>query len=173
MKDKLMKKETVFIPELILVGISDRTNNKNEANPETAKISSMIQRYFHQSLATNIPNRTKPGTTYCVYTDYESDEFGDYTYFVGEAVQSGTEVPEDLTKIIIPAQTYVKFTNGPGAMPDVCITAWKDIWSMSSDALGGQRTYGADFEIYDERAQNPHQVELDICIGIQSNAASL
>lgn len=166
-----MKKEVLHLPELTLIGISTRTNNKNEAASETAKILPIVQRYFHQTLADKIPNRVKPATTYCVYTDYASDEFGDYTYFVGEVVNEGSPIPEGFSKIIIPAQTYAKFTNGPDAMPDVCIDAWKEIWSMSSENLGGQRMYRADFEIYDERAQDHHQVELDIYIGINADAS--
>lgn len=165
-----MKKEVVCLPELTLIGISARTNNKNETAPETAKILPIVQRYFHQTLADKILNRVKPATTYCVYTDYVSDEFGDYTYFIGEAVHECSDVPEGFSKIIIPAQTYTKFTNGPGTMPDVCMNAWKEIWNMSSETLGGQRAYRADFEIYDERAQDHHQVELDIYIGIFADA---
>jgi len=165
-----MKKQVLHLPELTLIGISGRTNNKNENTPETAKILPIVQRYFHQTLADKIPNRVKPAITYCVYTDYASDEFGDYTYFIGEAVHENADAPEGFSKIIIPAQTYAKFTNGPGTMPDVCTNAWKEIWSMSSETLGGQRAYRADFEIYDERAQNHHQVELDIYIGINTDA---
>jgi len=55
-------------------------------------------------------------------------------------------------------------------MPDVCMNAWKEIWNMSSETLGGQRAYRADFEIYNERAQDHHQVEFDIYIGIFADA---
>jgi predicted transcriptional regulator YdeE len=162
-----MKNEVLYLPELTLLGISARTNNKDESNPEKAKISRTVQHYFHQALADKIPHRAKPATTYCVYTNYASDEFGDYTYFIGEVVNQAVHVPERFTKIIIPAQTYVKFTNGPGPMPTVCIDAWKEIWQMSPTDLGGTRAYLADFELYDERARDHHQVELDIYIGIK------
>jgi len=39
---------------------------------------------------------------------------------------------------------------------------------MTPNDLGGQRVYIADFELYDDRAQNHHNVELDIYIGIHS-----
>lgn len=161
-----MLKEIVCLPQLTLIGMSIRTNNSYEKDSKTANILPLVQRYTHEKLADKIPNRKKPRVTYSVYTDYDSDEFGDYTYFIGELVADSSEVPEEFTTIIIPKQTYVKWTNGPAAMPDVCIRAWQDIWSMSSDALGGLRTYTADFEIYDERAQDPKYTELDIYIGI-------
>ena len=162
-----MRKIITQQPELILVGITVRTNNTNEANPSTAMISPTVQKYFHGALANTIQNRKTPRTTYCVYTDYESDASGEYTYFIGEAVTNISHVPDDLTQLIIPTQTYAKFTNGPAPMPEVCISAWYDIWNMTPSDLGGQRTYIADFELYDERAQDHQRVELDIYIGIQ------
>lgn len=162
-----MRKIIIQQPELILVGITVRTNNTNEGNPSTAKISPTVQKYFHGALADTIQNRKTPGNTYCVYTDYESDASGEYTYFIGEAVTNIIHVPDDMTKLIIPAQTYAKFTNGPAPMPEVCISAWHDIWGMTPSDLGGPRAYIADFELYDQRAQDHQRVELDIYIGIQ------
>ncbi|MFT5885520.1 MAG: putative transcriptional regulator YdeE [Arcticibacterium sp.] len=36
-----------------------------------------------------------------------------------------------------------------------------EIWQSDLD-----RTYATDFEVYDERAQNPEDVEVDIFVGI-------
>ena len=38
---------------------------------------------------------------------------------------------------------------------------------MSSNDFGGERTYVADFEIYDQRAVDPANTSLDIYIGIK------
>jgi predicted transcriptional regulator YdeE len=154
------------LPEIKLVGIKVRTNNALEADPMTGKIMPTIQSYFHRSLFEKISDRKKPGTTYCVYTNYESDHTGDYTYFVGEEVTCFDSLCEELTTLTIPSQSYVKFTNGPGVMPDVCIDVWKKIWNMTPEDLGAKRSYVADFEIYDERSCNPLKTTLDIYIGI-------
>lgn len=161
-----MKKMTIKLPEIKLAGIKVRTNNVNEMNPAAAKISPTVQRYFHNELSANILNRKKMGTTFCVYTDYESDHTGDYTYFIGEEVSSFADLPEDLATHTIPPQTYTKFTTEPGPMPDVLIGAWHKIWGMTTADFGGKRNYFADFEVYDERASNHQQVVLDIYIGI-------
>ena len=94
---------------------------------------------------------------------------GTYTYFVGEQVSSisDTDLPDNLTTLTIPAQTYVKFTTEPGAMPFVVIQAWQKIWGMKQTDLGGVRRFHADFEVYDERAMNPKAAALDIYIGIK------
>lgn len=162
-----MKKMQICLPEIKLMGISIRTNNNNEINSDTGKISSCVQRYFHEKLFEKIPHRKKPGTTLCVYTDYESDHTGDYTYFIGEEVGSFEHCPQDLKTITIPSQNYVKFTNGPGPMPEPIREAWFKIWQMNDDELGGKRNYKADFELYDERTHDHSNVILDIFIGIK------
>jgi len=51
-------------------------------------------------------------------------------------------------------------------MPDALIKAWKTIWSLSPDDLGGEKSCKIDYEIYDERASDHANVVLDICIGM-------
>ena len=161
-----MKKAEAVLQEKKIVGIKVRTNNQREMDPLKGRILPCLQKYFHQNLAVQIPNRVNPGTTYCIYTDYESDHQGDYTYFVGEEVSSFENVPLSLETTTIPQQKYIKFTNGPGAMPDVVRKPWMQIWQMSSKEMGGDRSYLADFEIYDERAQDHQNIVLDIYIGV-------
>ena len=127
-----------------------------------------MARYFHESLFEKIPCRKKQGTTYCVYTEYESVYTGAYTYFIGEEVTSLDSIPYGLEALTIPSQKYVKFTTGPGAMPDVLKNAWQSIWDMPSAELGGERRYLSDFEIYDERASDHINLVLDIYIGINN-----
>lgn len=162
-----MQKTLIELPEIKLVGIKMRTNNKIEMNPETNKIGKIIQKYHSNNFSSKIKNRTKPGTTYCIYTEYESDYNSDYTYFVGEEVSSFEEVDSEFSTLVIPAQKYAKFANGPGKMPEICIDCWKKIWSMTEEKLGGTRTYRTDFEIYDERLNNPEGAVMDICISIK------
>jgi predicted transcriptional regulator YdeE len=131
------------------------------------KIFPCIKEYFHHNIAAQIPDRVSPGTTYCIYTQYESDHLGDYTYVIGEEVSSFDHVPSDLEMITIPAQKYVKFTNGPGSMPDVVRMPWLQIWQMGEAELGGKRLYLADFEVYDDRVRDRQNIVLDIYIGIR------
>ncbi len=161
-----MKKTITRLEGTQLIGIKVRTNNHNEFNLKTAKISAFVTKYFQEQWGDKIPNRKNPGTTLCAYTEYESDYTGDYTYFIGEEVNSVDHIPVGLDFLLIPAQTYVKFTTEPGPMPKVDIEAWRKIWSMSPDELGGIRSYKTDFEVYDERAHDPQNTVVDIYIGI-------
>jgi predicted transcriptional regulator YdeE len=162
-----MQKIVTALPEIKLLGILCRTNNTAEMNISSAKIAPTIQKYFRQAVGEEIPNRKNPGTTYCVYTDYESDFTGDYTYFIGEEVKFVGDSMEGFYSIIIPAQNYAKFTSKSGIMPEVCIDMWQNIWKMESGELGGKRAYLADFEVYDKRALDPTKTVLDIYVGVK------
>lgn len=162
-----MQKTETTLPELKLIGLTCRTGLKFETDPSSAQISGMLQKYFRNQSPDKIPHRLKPGVTYCVYTNYESDYTAEYDYFVGEVVSSFENLPEGFSKLTIPAQRYIKITAGPGSMPQVCIQAWQEIWAASPQTLGGERNYFADFEVYDERAADPTKTTLDIYVGIK------
>lgn len=162
-----MKQETVSQPEIKLIGLSARTNNKNEMNPATSKIGVLANRYWSQNIAGQIPNRKNPGVTITAYADYETDEHGDYTFYIGEAVTSLTDVPAGFQSLTIPAGRYRKITTESGEKLKVVVKAWQAIWSMSNAELGGARSYQADFEVYDQRASDPQNTVVDIYIGIK------
>ncbi len=161
-----MNKINIELPEIKLVGITTRTNNKETFSTDQNKITATIQKYFYNELFNSISHRKNPGTTFCVYTNYESDENGDYTYFIGEEVISFDEIEDNFEMLTIPMQKYVKFTNESGPMPGVCIDMWQKIWNMTPSILGGKRSYVADFEVYDQRSNDHQNVVLDLYIGI-------
>lgn len=161
-----MHKVETKLSEIKLVGITTRTNNAAEMNPQEAQIGSVMQRYFGERVHDNIQNRKNPGITFCVYTNYESDFTDDYTYFIGEEVTSFEDLSGDLEALTIPVQNYIKFTNTSGPMPSVCINMWKNIWQEES-SFTNPRSYIADFEVYDERSHNPQNTVLDIYVGVK------
>lgn len=169
-RDIKMQKSKLQLSEIKLVGIKVRTKNIDEIefDNQTAKIFPCVQKYFHQKIADKIPHRKKPGTTFCVYTDYESDHNGEYTYFIGEEVTEFHDITDSLETLIIPSQIYAKFTTGPAPMPSVVKEAWKKIHAMSLETLGGKRSFRADFEIYDERSDDHQNIIMDIFIGIEN-----
>lgn len=154
------------LPPIMLVGRTVRTNNVAQLDPKTATIGALVHDYDRNGWAGRILHRQHPKRTFSVFTDYASDFNGDYTYLVGEEVTSFDHVAEGLSTLTIPAQEYIRFTDGPGPMPAVCIQMWQKIWKMTDAELGGTRRYVADFEIYDKRAADPLRTTLDIYVGI-------
>jgi predicted transcriptional regulator YdeE len=152
-------------PEIKLAGIKIRTSNKEEFDPIAAKIMPMVQAYFQDSIADKISNRVYPGKIYIVYTEYESDYEGEYTCMIGEEVKSLDNLAEGLSTHVIPAQKYTKFTSEQGEIPKIVIDAWTKIWQMKE--LDSNRSYLSDFEVYDSRAADPLNAEVDIYVGIR------
>lgn len=156
------------LSKICLMGVSVRTNNEREMNPDIAQIPQLISAYHADQVVHAIAHRVTPGVTYVVYTHFDSDEHGDYTCFIGEAVDPlKVEQSDDLDTLQISASTYAKLTAGPGQMPGVVIAAWQRIWAMQPAELGGNRTYRADFEVHDQRAQNTKEAVIDIYLGIE------
>jgi len=160
-----MKQSIITVASKKLVGINTRTNNIDEMDYSKAKIGMTFAKFYNEALAEQIKFRINPCKVFSVYTDYESDHKGDYTYFVGEEVESFQE-NDRFERILIPAQKYAKFTIGPGVIPEIVIDAWQKIWAMDEKALGGQRTFLADFEIYDSRSVDFSNSTVEIFIGI-------
>jgi predicted transcriptional regulator YdeE len=156
--------------ELLIAGIAVSTNNTDEMSPDQGKIGPLVQSYFSQNVMDQIENRTAPGNTYIVYTDFESDENGQYTCLIGEEVTE-SQSNSSLKVISIPASKYKKFTTRKGPIPDVVIESWQKIWKTTD--FGGKRTYQAEFELYDHRVEDPTNAEVDIFIGIEEAEVAL
>ena len=164
-----MKQEKCTKESFKIIGLSIRSNTeKYESSHERSRMFPIVRDFVHQKVAERIPHRVEAGTLICGYTNYESDSKGYFTYFIGEKVDSSVvKAPEGLTLIEVPKQKYLKFTNGPGSMPSVIKEPWTKINSMSSEDLGGERSYKVDWEVYDERAKDHSAIVLDLYIGIK------
>jgi predicted transcriptional regulator YdeE len=158
--------------EIKIIGISARTSNVQEMNPDVAKIGATLQKFFANNMQDQIPERKNPGRVFSIYTQYESDEHGEYTYFLGEEVNSHKNIPEGFEALTIPTQTYKKLTSSTGKMPTIVIDLWKKIWQMDEASLEGKRSYVSDFEIYDEKSHDPENATVDIYIGINDQNKS-
>ena len=107
---------------------------------------------------------------YAVYTDYASDANGDYTLVIGAKVASSEAISqfhEGMVGKRIPAGQYAVFTSDRGPVAKVVVETWLRIWSYYQLPANGQRAYRADFELYDERAADPNNAQVDIYIGVK------
>ena len=89
------------LSEIKLVGIKAFTSNAREMNPETAKIGATMQKFFGSGMQEQIFRRKNPGTVFAVYTNYESDENGQYTYFLGEEVSDFANIDQGFETLTI------------------------------------------------------------------------
>ena len=94
-----------------------------------------------------IPNRADSNLV-AVYTDYASDQNGEYTYVLGVRVSSVDKVPDGFVAVTIPAGKYAIVQTDKGALPDVMPKVWWRIHAMSAKELGGDRAFKVDYEVY-------------------------
>ena len=112
-----------------------------------------------------IPDKTN-SNLYAVYSEYASDHNGEYTFTVGAPVKSGTAAPAGMVLKQVPAGKYAVITTEKGPFPKVIPEAWQRIFKLE-DAGTLKRIYQIDFELYDQRALDPQNAEVDIYIGIK------
>jgi predicted transcriptional regulator YdeE len=151
-------------PSIRLVGLKVRTSNMKESNSETAMIGKTIQKYY------SLVNHHQPHQLmYSVYTDYESDHTGSYTYFWGHVATQQEEANKEFETLEIPSQTYLHYKTDAGLMPDIVIGAWQFIWKSEKDGVlfNKKRNYQADFELYGESQAPEGTAIVDIYIGIK------
>lgn len=147
-----------------VVGLAVRTNNNAEATGQ-GEIPKLWQRFMQQNVAANIPNRADQDLL-AVYTDYESDQTGEYTYLIGARVTSTADIPAGLTLKEIPAGSYAILQSDTGPLQQVMPKIWTQIWSMSAKDLGGQRAFKADYEVYPP-GFDPQNAQITLHIGLK------
>lgn len=159
-----MNAKIVHEKSFVITGIAVRTSNAREATPN-ALIGGQWQHFFAENLRDKIPNREND-TIYALYTEYQSDRSGDYTYVLGMRVKEGSGVPQGMAAWTARAGKYRVFTTPRGSVTRVIPDIWRHIWD-EEDQSNLHRAYKADFEAYDERAQDPQNSEVDIYIGVK------
>ncbi|MFN6943309.1 MAG: GyrI-like domain-containing protein [Cytophagaceae bacterium] len=143
--------------EFKIVGLKLNSKTTNQNDQSNKDCGDLWQKFESDKIFDRITDKSS-NEIYAVYFDYEKDETGPFSYFIGCKVDNTDVTPEGLDELTIPAQNYSMFT-AKGVMTGCITDAWKKIWS--SDI---RRSFGFDFEIYDERSRNWNDAEIDIFI---------
>ena len=135
-------------------GLSTRTNNRDEMNPDSAKIGALYQRFDEQVVV----NYQEGARVYGVYFDYESDASGEFSVLAGaDNIESASA---ELETVTLPAGSYLVFA-GKGEMPNAVINTWMKVWDYFSAAdCPHQRAYSVDYEFY----KGPDEVDIYIAV---------
>ena len=148
-----------------VAGVQIRTNNASELSG-TGAIAALWQRFFAEDLLSKIPDRTS-ASLYAVYSNYASDENGDYDYLIGSPVSSIAGLPEGMTFAAIATGNYAVVTTEKGPISAMVPGTWKEIWTMTREELKGRRAFISDYEIYGEHATDPESAEVEIHLGLE------
>lgn len=134
---------TSTFPATEVRGFSERTNNAVEMSSGDGRIPALWVR-FDQQIA---PRLNQGGRLFGVYSNYESDDRGDFDVLVGTD-QKKLEPVAELVLRTIPAVRYLVFP-ARGKVPQSIIRAWRQVWAyFQSNGCLYQRAYTTDFELY-------------------------
>jgi len=148
-----------------VIGIECHTDNAREAAGKGC-IGQQWGRFMGEGLLEKIPGRADKNIV-VVYTNYVSDKDGEYTYILGSKVKNDAAAPVGMVKTTVTAGRFAVFTSESGPVQQVVPATWKRIWEVPKSQPGGDRVYKSDFEVYDERAADPKNSQMDIYIRIR------
>jgi predicted transcriptional regulator YdeE len=126
----------------VMAGIEAHTSNEREMSGEGV-IAGMWGRFMGEGIFPKIPNRAGESII-ALYTDYESDHHGFYTFVLGPRVSSFSELPKGMITRQVPASTYAVFAVPQGPPEKVVVETWKEILADATLV----RSYTTDFESY-------------------------
>jgi len=152
-------------PGFIIVGIDARTDNAREMTG-AGVIAKLWARILKENLLAQVPNKTDTSIL-AVYSEYVSDKDGEYNFMIGARVSSAMGVPDGMMVKKVPAGRYAIFTSERGPVEKVVVAVWQRIWAVAKAAPGGERAYQVDFEVYDERARDPRNAQVDVYVSIK------
>ena len=151
-----MEHELIEGEALDVVGLVIRTNNEDAGQT----IGAAWHRFMEAGFAEQVANRADTHTIVAVYTDYESDENGPYTFMLGVPVTGDAAIPAGLERRQFPAQRFARVVRR-GPVPAVVQSTWTEVYASEL-----QRSYVADIERYDVREMGP-QTRLELHIGVR------
>ena len=129
-------------PAINVSGIAVRTNNRSEMQPEGGKLGGLWQQ-FYQRFGVQLPEASG---VYGVYSDYASDEHGDFT--VTAALAGVVPNDDDAVNLTLPAGKYLKFSQ-QGDMPQAVVACWQAVWAyFSAEDCPHTRSFTTDYEHY-------------------------
>ncbi|MBB5394861.1 GyrI-like domain-containing protein [Mucilaginibacter sp. AK015] len=152
-----MDNEITHLPMFYVAGLAVRTINKD--GRASRDIGSLWQKFTDGNMAEKL-NEREGNELYCVYTDYESDHNDYYNAILGCKVSSIEYLPEGFTGKAIPAGKYMVFTPA-GEFPANIGDTWQYIWQS-----GMERTYTADFDVYDVTGKAFEDIESKVYVAV-------
>lgn len=147
------------VDRITLIGLKLPSKTTNENNQSMKDCGELWTQFEKEEVFKKIPNKMSEEVL-AVYHDYEGDHTQPFSYFIGCKVEEGTELPDGLRSLTIPAGNYQKVT-AKGEMPNCIAEKWREIWESDIP-----RIYKADYEVYDERSQDWSNAEVDIYLSV-------
>jgi len=150
------------LDSFVCMGKSARTTNEAEMKGEGV-ISAQWEHFYRDQVLASIPAKEN-APILAIYTNYESDETGAYTFAIGAEVAQKQESPPGLDTYVVPASEYIVFTTRKGNVSEIVLETWQYIWEWSQT---NKRVFLTDFELYDSRCSDPQNSQVDIYVSVK------
>ena len=134
-----------------VAGIAVRTTNAAEADPASARIGPLGDRFFSESWEHKLPRPAQDGQVFGVYSGYASDQHGAFDVTAGVAAPADHQGFAGATTVDIEAGTYLVF-EAEGQMPQLVIDAWGAVATLPttircSGALAPTEAYSGPYHV--------------------------
>ncbi|AWM17257.1 AraC family transcriptional regulator [Bacillus subtilis] len=145
-------------------GLSQRTSNALEMTEER-RIPALWDQFWQQDMRILFSQAEKDQSIIALYSNYEQETNGFYTFSVGAFQEDSGTLPEPYENIDLPASAYAVFTSRIGPIEEIVYETWKEIWTWDKRHL---RTFTGDFEMYDQSAAVPQRAQVNIYVAIKN-----
>ena len=143
------------------MGWEARTTNAQEMTAN-AVIPNLWHRVRTENTLARVPSRAD-SDIYALYTEYESDKNGAYTYVLGVRVNSENGVPAGMVMRRVPEGDYALLAVRDHPAPTAVVGLWQQIWKLE-DARQISRAYRTDYEVHHFEGKQESAVELYIAL---------
>lgn len=129
-----------------VVGVSVRTSNRAETEPDSSQVGRLWQRFFDENVSRRTPGAV-PGLIAGVYSNYERAGEAEYDMILGPVVNRADSVPDGLTLVHVPGGRYLAFPV-QGMPPTATLEAWSRIDAWFAAGRPFRRAFTFDIELY-------------------------
>ena len=147
---------TTTIESFFIKGIAVRTTNEN--GRAAIDIPQLWNRFIQNNVLAQLTGKTS-NDIYCVYTNYEKDFTQPYTTIIGCRVNEAAAQQQGFVSVTIDAGSYAVFTAKGNLQQGAVYNKWLEIWEAPLI-----RRYTTDFEVYDQKATDFSNAEVDIFV---------
>ncbi|NND33371.1 MAG: effector binding domain-containing protein [Saprospiraceae bacterium] len=151
--------QKVKIEPFKIIGISVRTTNEN--GQAAKEIADLWAKFMSENIIAKIPDKIDD-TVYSLYTDYDGDHTQPFTAILGCQVKSLNIIPKGMLGRSFAGGNYVKTSARGNLANGLIVKEWMKIWER-----GLNRRFTVDFEVFDARAQNPIDAEIDFLVAVK------
>jgi predicted transcriptional regulator YdeE len=84
-----------------------------------------------------------------LYSEYESDKDGEYTYLLGRKMGEDETVPHEMAHRRVLGGSYLQLPFVGPVSPEAVVGLWRQVWELEGEGKI-RRAYQTDFELYGE-----------------------